>query len=58
MKTISKYSTLTPAATAALASELYLHKLWATPEETEIWLKTETGSYIAALIEKERRKRN
>lgn len=58
MKTISKCSTLTPAATAALASELYLHKLWATPEETEIWLKTETGSYIAALIEKERRKRN
>ena len=58
MKTISKCSTLTPAATAALASELYLHKLWATPEETEIWLKTETGSYIAALIEKERRERN
>lgn len=58
MKTISKCSTLTSAATAALASELYLHKLWATPEETEIWLKTETGSYIAALIEKERRKRN
>lgn len=58
MKTISKSSTLTPAATAALASELYLHKLWATPEETEAWLKTETGSYIAALIEKERRKRN
>lgn len=58
MKTISKSSALTPAATAALASELYLHKLWATPEETEIWLKTETGSYIAALIEKERRKRN
>ena len=58
MKTISKCSTLTPAATAALASELYLHKLWATPEETEIWLKTETGSYIAALIEKERRNRN
>lgn len=58
MKTISKCSTFTPAATAALASELYLHKLWATPEETEIWLKTETGSYIAALIEKERRNRN
>lgn len=58
MKTISKSSTITPAATTALASELYLHKLWATPEETEIWLKTETGSYIAALIEKERRNRN
>lgn len=58
MKTISKSSILTPAATAALASELYLHKLWATPEETEAWLKTETGSYMAALIEKERRKRN
>lgn len=58
MRHAKETTTLTPAATAALASELYLHKLWATPEETEIWLKTETGSYIAALIEKERRKRN
>jgi len=58
MRHTTETTTLTPAATAALASELYLHKLWATPEETEIWLKTETGSYIAALIEKERRNRN
>ena len=30
-------------------------KLWATPEETAAWLKTETGRRIAALIERERK---
>ena len=29
-------------------------QLWATPEETAAWLKTETGQRIAALIERER----
>lgn len=31
-------------------------RLWATPEETEAWLKTETGRRIAALIDIERKK--
>lgn len=26
-------------------------KRWATPEETEAWLKTETGQHIAALMQ-------
>lgn len=30
-------------------------QLWATPEETAAWLKTETGQRIAALIERERK---
>lgn len=30
-------------------------QLWATPEETAEWLKTETGQRIAALIEKNRK---
>lgn len=39
-----------------LAACICRQKLWATPEETAAWLKTETGQRIAALIEKERRK--
>lgn len=39
-----------------LVASICREKLWATPEETEEWLKTETGQRIAALIEKERRK--
>ena len=31
-------------------------QLWATPEETAAWLKTETGQRIAALIERERKR--
>lgn len=33
------------------------NQLWATPEETAEWLKTEDGQRIAALIEKERKAR-
>lgn len=40
-----------------LVASIYRGKLWATPEETAAWLKTEAGQRIAALIEKERRKR-
>ena len=43
-------------AAALLVGGICREKLWATPEETEEWLKTETGQRIAALIEKERRK--
>ncbi len=32
-------------------------KRWATPEETEAWLKTETGRRIATLIDRERKQR-
>lgn len=45
-----------PAAATSMAATIYRAKLWATPEETAEWLKTETGQRIAALIEKERRK--
>ncbi len=43
-------------AASRLASVIYRNKLWATPEETAEWLKTETGQRIAALIEIERQK--
>ena len=43
-------------AAAQLVASICREKLWATPEETAEWLKTETGQRIAALIEKERRK--
>ena len=45
-------------AAALLVAGICREKLWATPEETAEWLKSETGQRIAALIEKERRKRN
>ena len=44
-------------AAALLVAGICREKLWATPEETEEWIKTETGQRIAALIEKERRKK-
>ncbi len=44
------------AAAARLVACICRNKLWATPEETAEWLKTETGQRIAALIEEERRK--
>lgn len=43
-------------AASRLASVICRKKLWATPEETAEWLKTETGQRIAALIEIERKK--
>lgn len=42
---------------APLVASICREKLWATPEETAAWLKTETGQRIAAMIEKERRNR-
>lgn len=33
------------------------NQLWGTQEETDEWLKTEEGKRIAALIEKERKRR-
>lgn len=45
------------AALDQLVAYIYREKLWATPEETAEWLKTETGQRIAVLIEKERRSR-
>ena len=44
-------------AAAQLVASICREKLWATPEETAAWLKTETGQHIAAMIEKERRNR-
>ena len=43
-------------AAAQLVASICREKLWATPEETAEWLKTETGQRIADLIEQERRK--
>ncbi len=43
-------------AASRLVSVIRRKKLWATPEETAEWLKTETGQRIAALIEIERQK--
>lgn len=45
------------AALDQLVAYIYRNQLWASQEETEEWLKTEEGQRIAALIEKERRKR-
>lgn len=44
-------------AAAQLVASICREKLWATPEETAAWLKTETGQRIADLIEKERKAR-
>ena len=41
---------------APLVMAICRARLWATPEETAAWLKTETGRRIAALIEREREK--
>lgn len=43
-------------AAAMLVAGICRGGLWATPEETAEWLKTESGQRIAALIEKERRR--
>lgn len=39
-----------------LVAAICRSQLWATPEETAAWLKTETGQRIAALIERERKR--
>lgn len=44
-------------AAAPLVASICREKLWANPEETAEWLKTENGQRIAALIEKERKAR-
>ena len=43
-------------AAALLVAGICREKLWATPEETAEWSKTETGQRTAAPIETERRK--
>lgn len=40
----------------SLVAAICRGQLWATPEETAAWLKTETGRRIAALIDRERKK--
>ena len=42
-------------AAELLVAAICRGQLWATPEETAAWLKTETGQRIAALIERERK---
>lgn len=51
--------TLTKTSVDLLASAILRGRLWATPEETAEWLKTERGQMIHALIleEQERMKR-
>ncbi len=43
-------------ASSILVAAICRGELWATPEETAAWLKTETGKRIAAMIEVERRR--
>ena len=56
-KTEQKKGRINKDAAAQLVSCICREKLWATPEETAAWLKTETGQRIAALIEREREER-
>ena len=56
-KTEQKKRCINKDAAAQLVAGICREKLWATPEETAAWLKTETGQRIAALIEKEREER-
>lgn len=44
-------------AASMLVASICRGKLWATPEETEAWKKTESGKRICAMIEEDRRKR-
>lgn len=44
-------------ATDQLVAAICRGQLWATPEETAEWLKTERGQQIASLIEREREER-
>ena len=45
--------TLPKGVVDQLAACILRNKLWATPEETAEWLKTERGQQIAALIRQE-----
>ena len=56
-KTEQKKGRINKDAAAQLVAGICREKLWATPEETAAWLKTETGKCIAALIEREREER-
>lgn len=47
--------TLNKGAAEQLRASIERGQLWATPEQTAEWLKTETGQRIAALIEKYRK---
>lgn len=48
--------TLSKEQADPLVAAICRGQLWATPEETAAWLKTETGRRIAALIDRERKK--
>ena len=56
-KTEQKKGRINKDAADQLVAGICREKLWATPEETAEWLKTETGQRIAALIEREREER-
>lgn len=56
-ETEQKKGCINKDAAAQLVECIAENQLWAAPEETEEWLKTEEGQYIATLIEKERKKR-
>ena len=56
-KTEQKKGRINKDAADQLVAGICREKLWATPEETAAWLKTETGQCIAALIEREREER-
>ena len=56
-KTEQKKGRINKDAADQLVAGICREKLWATPEETAAWLKTETGQRIATLIEKDRGER-
>ena len=56
-KTEQKKGRINKGAAAQLVAGICREKLWATPEETAAWLKTETGQRITTLIEKKREER-
>lgn len=55
---VNTMRTITKEQADPLVAAICRCRLWATPEETEAWLKTETGQRIAALIEIERQRLN
>lgn len=53
---VESMRTLNKEQADPLVAAICRGQLWATPEETAAWLKTETGQRIAALIERERKR--
>ena len=56
-KTEQKKGRINKDAAAQLVACIVRNQLWAEPQDTAEWLKTETGQRIAALIERERKER-